>query len=385
MSSLRALVLGLCAALAVPLAAMYRMPDIEEVPVDRLITNLESAAAKTPDDPAVWRVLARTHALAYAQKTATVRVLRARDPGPAPPPGPWFGHEPVNAPFPVKSTNDDAERRVAAAHLTKAIEHYRHALKLAPTDLVTQLGYAWALDQSGEKKQAITQYRAVIDAAWKQEQGMTTAGLGWHSITAEAAGYLIPLLDRTADAAEIRTLEDRRRQMSRVIRPITPIAIPLADRLSASDILDESAAVRFDADGSGVARPWTWIRPCAAWLVFDPRGRGDIRSGLKLFGSVTFWLFWPNGYAALGALDDDGNGAIAGAELAGLALWRDANRNGVSEPGEVRPAAAWHVVSLSHRYEYDGRHPDEIAWSPRGVTFADGTTRPTFDLVLHRR
>ena len=100
---------------------------------------------------------------------------------------------------------------------------------------------------------------------------------------------------------------------------------------------------------------------------------------------MTFWLFWPNGYAALGALDDDRDGAIAGAELTGLALWRDANRNGTSEPGEVRPVGAWGIVKLSHRFEYDARHPDEIAWSPRGVTFADGTVRPTFDLVLHRR
>lgn len=385
MFNLRACVLGLCAATAATLAAEYRMPDVEDVPVDRLIRNLESAAAKTPGDPAVWRVLARTHALAYAQKESTLRVLRARDSGPAPPPGPFFGFEPMNVPFRVKATSDEAERRVAAAHLAKASEHYRQALKLAPADLVTQLGYAWTLDQAGEKKLAIQQYRAVIDAAWKQEQGMTTAGLGWHSITAEAAGYLIPLLDQRADATEITTLQARRAQMSRVMRPITPIAIPLADHLTAFDILDDAAAVRFDADGSGVARPWTWIRPNAAWLLFDPRGRGEIRSALQLFGNVTFWVFWPNGYAALAALDDDGDGAIAGAELAGLALWRDANRNGVSEPGEVRPVAAWDVVALSHRYEYDARHPDEIAWSPRGVTFGNGTTRPTFDLVLHRR
>ena len=41
---------------------------------------------------------------------------------------------------------------------------------------------------------------------------MTRAGLGWHSITAEAAGYLIPLLDQRADIAEIKTLQNRRQR-----------------------------------------------------------------------------------------------------------------------------------------------------------------------------
>jgi tetratricopeptide (TPR) repeat protein len=345
-----------------------------------LIRNLEAAQAKAPANPAGWRQLARIHALAYAQKTASVPVLRGREAD-----GLWFGFEPNHVPFRVVPTEDEAARRTATAHLAKAIEHYREALRLAPDDLVTQLGYAWTLDQAGQKPQAIAQYRAVVEAAWKREQGTTRAGLGWRSITSEAAGYLIPLLDQRADNAEINTLQNRRHELSKVLRPITPIAIPLADGLTALDIVDDSAAVRFDADGSGVARPWTWIRPSAAWLVHDPRGRGDIRSALQLFGNVTFWLFWPNGYAALGALDDNADGAIAGRELDGLALWRDANRNGVSDAGEVRPVAASRIVSLSHRFEHDERHPDEIAWSPLGVTFADGTTRPTFDLVLHRR
>ena len=46
--------------------------------------------------------------------------------------------------------------------------------------------------------------------------------------------------------------------------------------------------------------------------------------------------------------------------LNGLALWRDGNSNGVSEA-------------------------DEIAFSPEGGRFADGRTRPTFDVVLYQR
>ena len=64
-----------------------------------------------------------------------------------------------------------------------------------------------------------------------------------------------------------------------------------------------------------------WIVP--AWLVFDRRGTGSITSGLQLFGSVTFWLFWENGYDALRSLDDNGDGAIAGADRHRLGAQRD--------------------------------------------------------------
>jgi hypothetical protein len=116
--------------------------------------------------------------------------------------------------------------------------------------------------------------------------------------------------------------------------------------------------------------------------VFDRHREGRVTSGLQLFGSVTFWLFWENGYDALRSLDDNGDGAIAGLELDGLSLWRDRNSNGVSERGEVRPASEAGVVSLSTAYVHDPRHADEIAWSPKGVTLANGAVRPTFDLIL---
>jgi hypothetical protein len=103
-----------------------------------------------------------------------------------------------------------------------------------------------------------------------------------------------------------------------------------------------------------------------------------------MFGGVSYWMFWDHGYQALGALDDNADGRIAGRELEGLAIWRDRDVNGRSDRGEVLPVAAWRIVSLSYDHAIDATHPDEIAYSPRGVTFADGTTRPTFDLVLRQ-
>ena len=122
------------------------------------------------------------------------------------------------------------------------------------------------------------------------------------------------------------------------------------------------------------------------WLVYAPRADRRVTSALQLFGSVTFWLFWDNGYAALRALDDNHDGSLTGAELEGLALWQDRNGNGVHDDGEVKPLAAWGIVGLSCAHESGGdRDFDIAATSPAGVTFAGGHTRATYDVLLHER
>jgi hypothetical protein len=202
----------------------------------------------------------------------------------------------------------------------------------------------------------------------------------------EASTYVIPLLDRKQDAAETGLLKQRIAAIEKITnRWIAPIAVPLEAGLTANDLRDETASVLFDADGSGVAKRWTWITPKAGWLVSDIRNERKAHSALQLFGNVTWWPFWNNGYEPLRALDDDGDGRVAGRELDGLAIWRDANTNGVSELGEVRPVSDWKIVALSYAFVYDAADQDEIAVAPRGVTFKDGLTRATYDLILHRR
>lgn len=102
-----------------------------------------------------------------------------------------------------------------------------------------------------------------------------------------------------------------------------------------------------------------------------------------MFGSVTFWMFWETGYDALCSLDDNGDGTLAGGELKELALWHDANTNGVSEPGEGRSLDAHGIVSLSCRQVVVPEEDSTVAaYSMEGVRFRDGSTRPTYDLVL---
>jgi tetratricopeptide (TPR) repeat protein len=359
---------------------MYAMQDLVNVPVERLIRNLEAIAEKDPKNAQVRFNLARVHAMAYALKTDTARVVKNKENQ-----GAWFGYEPNHVPFKAVSTNDKNKLNAAREHLARAIEQYEEALKLDPGNLTAALGHAWCVEQSGDKERAIKEYREVIETAWVKEKDLTRAPLGWHSVTAEAAGYLIPLLDKDKDRAEIDVLQARIKRMSSVPRPITPIAVPLRDGLTASDLEDRSARVTFDADGTGLKKSWTWITNDAGWLVYDPHGTGEIGSALQMFGSVTFWMFWENGYQALAALDNDGNGILAGRELQGLAIWQDIDGDGVSDRGEVRRLVEWGIVGISCRYVRDGKHPDGIAYSPRGIYFRDGSIRPSYDFILRGR
>jgi hypothetical protein len=205
--------------------------------------------------------------------------------------------------------------------------------------------------------------------------------VGERFYTHEAAGYLLPLLHPEKDAREIVDLTNRREQLERVPRAITPIAIPLHDAATLRTIVDLDAQVAFDADGSGRTIRWTWISGDAGWLVYDPGQRGVIKSALEWFGNATFWLFWNNGYEALRALDDNHDGELTGRELRHLSLWRDGDGDGVSDPGEVRPLAAEGIVALSCRFtRADGLLA--AAQSRDGVRFADGRARPTYDVIL---
>lgn len=361
------------------LHAKFMRPDIEQVPVERLAKNLEKQVSDSPTSVEAKLNLARLYAMGYAAKSDTAPIWKGREAK-----GVWFGFMPASVPFQVKPTEDPQKQKAAKEYLTKAVTTYEQALKQAPDNQVIQLGLAWCQEQAGDQKKAIEGYRKVVKGAWPKDGAKNPAPLGWQPLTAEAAGYLIPLLDQDKDKAEIAELKQRVQKLNSLPRPVTPIAVPLRDGLTVKDLVDRSAKVNFDADGSGGKKAWTWITPEAGWLVYDPKGTGEVESALQMFGNVSFWLFWSTGYDALRALDDNGDGVLRGKELEGLAIWCDRNGNGVVDPGEVKPLSALGIVEVSCRCQ-PGEGPDVAATSPVGIRFSDGTTRPTYDLILHRR
>lgn len=374
--------LALCVVTATVVAIPVMM-DVETVPVSRVVANLERMITSNPKDVELRVNLARLHAMAYAGKVSEAQALRGTigtestwTQG-----NPYFGFREPQAQWEVKTTADAEANARAKEHLTRAIAAYRAALALAPRHAVATLGLGWALKESGDTAAAITTLRRAVELGWEREESMSGLSAA-RSITEEAALHLRPLLNPLRDAAEIQSLNWRLAALKSKGRWVTPIAIPLRAGISAGDMVAPERYVPFDLDGSGIVRKWEWLADDAAWLVHDHRGTGEITSALQLFGSVTFWAFWQNGYHALRAMDDDGDGVIGGREREGLALWHDRNHNGISDRGEVRPLIEWGIASLSTSYEYDPRHQHEIAWSPRGVVFTSGEVRPTYDLVM---
>ena len=376
-----ALVLAVLVSLLPPelVQGEYVMADLVNVPVERLINNLEASVKNDPKNAQVRFNLARVHAMAFALKTETAQVRKGKENEA------WFGYESDHVPFKAIATDDKNKLNAAREHLVRAIERYEEGLNLDPKNLTATLGHAWCLEQSGDKERAIKEYREVIEAAWVKEKDMEGAPSGWRSVTAEAAGYLIPLLDKDKDRRETAELQDRINRTDSIPRRITPIVIPLREGLTAYDLEDRSARVDFDADGTGQRKSWSWITKDAGWLVYDPHGTGKVGSALQMFGNVTFWMFWENGYQALAALDNDRNGILKGRELGGLAIWQDIDCDGVSDPGEVRTLDEWGIVGISCRYTRDARHPDGVAYSPRGIIFRDGSSRASYDIILRGR
>lgn len=359
------------------LRAIYVAQETRRVPVARLVENLERKLVEDPDNVQHHVNLGRLHGMAFALKTEEVPAV-VREGGVE---EPWYGYEPKLIPYAGKAAPSKETAVAAEAHLRKALSHYETALRLDANNRLALLGRAWMLQHAGQTNEAIEGYRRVISLAWPAERDTRVLVPQQRLFTAEAIGYLIPLLNPETDKQEIADLRTKQESLSRLPRAITPIAIPLRSGIPSSRIHDPAARVRFDADGSGLAREWSWTSADVGWLVHDAGGAGSITSALQLFGNVTFWLFWDNGYEALSALDDDGDGEIGGSERRELAVWHDANRNARSDAGEVRPLESLGIDSLSYGYE-QGDGVTFAAVSPHGVRLQDGTTRPTYDVLL---
>lgn len=270
--------------------------------------------------------------------------------------------------------------------------------------LPLELGHAWCLDQAGRTNDAIAAYRKTLDIAWHKEvvgdfnlrawvtdiwsdvragenpfHSRDRGGLGpGICFSEETIGYLLNLLDAKHDASEIKQLKAKQSKLAKMGRAVTPILIPLQPGVAFAELIDTKLKVTFDLDGSGRKRQWGWITPKAAWLVYDPEHRGEIKSALQMFGTVTFWMFWRDGYDALSSLDGDGDGSLKGDELAGLALWNDSNEDGISQPGEVWSVRDYGIVAIRCAAS---QWADDMSWNEAGVSYSKGTAGPSYDWV----
>ena len=159
---------------------------------------------------------------------------------------------------------------------------------------------------------------------------------------------------------------------------ITPIVLNLEEHSSLAELLAPGRVVSFDLDGDGRVEARPWVRPTTGFLVRDNDRDGRITSGREMFGSVTWWMFFPNGYRAMDMLDDNRDGWLGPGELEGISVWFDRNSNGVSDTGEVVSVESLGITAIATRPTgYDGKSPMCTA----GLKLRDGRTRPTYDWI----
>ncbi len=383
-------------------AATFAIPYIPpprpvyEAPIDRALANV--AAMEGMDEAQRERLLGRLNLLAYARDDGDFTYLQDGDElnlagsvrcadaprnmrFPQEEPAPEFGPDDRCAQLDfnlgprdeVPETTPEDASAGARARLEAARRHYAQAIELDGEDLRARLGYAYVLDRLGETNEARRELRCILRLGLPR---LSDARSEWedHAVLTETAAHLEHLATSRGDRAKMRQLRERL-EASQPIMYVTPIVLPLSER-PFDAIIDPGSPVAFDFAGTGDRRAQGWLTPDAAWLVWDPEWRGDIRSGFDMIGQRTWSVFWSDGFEALRALDDNRDGELTGAELGGLALWRDENRNGVSDPGEVLPANVHGIAALAVR----GRatRPGLIT-APAGVRFEDGRTRPLYD------
>ena len=394
----RMLAFAFWAGLAASTAAIPYIPPpqpVYEAPIDRALANVTAMEGVDPAQREL--LLGRLNLLAYARDNAAFTYLRdgdgfveagsmlCRDVQPM---GPRMNEEPrefgpddrcaaynfnLGPQTETPNSAPEAPSAGALARLEAARGHYARALEHDRANLRARLGYAYVLDRLGRTNDARRELRNILKRGLPRLSGPQSE---WedHAVLTETAAHLSHLATSYSDRARMQRLR-MRLEASQPIIYVTPVVVPLADR-PFERLVDNASPVSFDFAGTGDTRAQGWLTPDAAWLVWDPEWRGQVRSGFDMIGQRTWSVFWSDGFEALRALDDNRDGELTGGELGGLALWRDENRNGVSDPGEVLPANVHGVSALAVRGEATRRG---LISAPNGVRFEDGRTRPLYD------
>lgn len=139
--------------------------------------------------------------------------------------------------------------------------------------------------------------------------------------------------------------------------------------------------VYFDHDGDGVQTKTGRAGKDDALLVWDRNANGSIDTGAELFGDFTVLpngTLAPNGFAALAALDANGDGILDASDpaFAELKLWRDTSQDGQTGSGELISLADAGIVSLNlaHTLKNQNLANGNQLTREGSITRADGST-----------
>ena len=160
---------------------------------------------------------------------------------------------------------------------------------------------------------------------------------------------------------------------------ISPIVLDMTGNgvLQASDgqhmpghsyVKENNIVADFFGDGFEIAMEW--VGPQDGLLV-APKADGSVDMSC-LFGVAGGY---ESGYEKLSLYDKNDDGKVSGDELIGLAVWQDANTNGVADPGEVQSVQTLGITSLAltdkldftSSFERNGKSYKMWDWWPNAV------------------
>jgi len=375
-------------------AAMWMQPN-EQVPVDRLVANLKAYLKEHPEDADAYAELARVYNLLYASEANEVPVYNHPEKYPE---VAWQEAEPPPIDWRVPGHITPDQQR----YFFESIRMYLESVKRKPDNIIAWMGLgymyyrgskevpalSWPFPNEPFDKEAIQALRRAwqdksLDAYHKAKglcsnQESFTMG----ETRAEAVGYILKILGEREAITESEKAEQKelKKELSRIprTRMVTPIIFSLEGPAQLRLLLKPGGMVKFDLDGRGSNHSWPWVSPRTCLLAWDPDGTGKITSGRQLFGSASWWMFWKDGYRALNVLDDNRDGWLSNSELAGLAVWRDANGNGASDTGEVIPVSAAGIEALAVAATGVS---EGMPCNTQGLRLKSGQVLPTYDWV----
>ena len=114
--------------------------------------------------------------------------------------------------------------------------------------------------------------------------------------------------------------------------------------------------VHFDMDNSGFAEKLSWIAPEDGLLVNLADGAMRVSNGSQLLGNETrlpSGELAADGFAALAALDDNGDGRVDAQDVAfaHLRIWQNKDSDGIASADELFALEALGIVSLATAYD----------------------------------
>jgi hypothetical protein len=130
-------------------------------------------------------------------------------------------------------------------------------------------------------------------------------------------------------------------------------ATPVVLDLNGDGVHTTSAAngVNFDLEANGTVNKVGWVDTNDGLLALDRNGDGLINNGAELFGSATQTATGTadNGFAAMASMDSNHDGILSNLDLNfdKLKVWVDANHDGISQAGELKGLADYHIASIN--------------------------------------